>query len=204
MKRVLLVSWFLAVTGCSSMLKQDTPPARIWSLPVTVQVQANMPALPVNLIVDHVVTAPGLDTGNILIRKPNHSLDHYAGARWPAPTQDLLRKALLEYFQQTEYYSAATFSDMGSIRNILVKSYLWSFTAIYSDPKMKSPPEVRVRMVTYLLNWPQRTELARITAEYEVTALENRMESIVAAFGQAATSAIGHTNQRIYTVLSGP
>jgi len=110
---------------------------------------------------------------------------------------------LLEYFQQTEYYSTVTFSDLGGTCNILVKSYLWSFTATYNDPKMKAPPEVRLRMVTYLLDWPQRTEIARIEAAFEVTTTENKMAAIVAAFGQAVTSAIGHTNQHIYAALSG-
>lgn len=178
----------VAAAGCTGSLFQTK------ALPPTMYLlSAGDTAPPVpELAVDLAVLKPrvraGLDTDRIAAVYPDRRLDYFADARWSGPLDEVIQDLLVQVFH-----------TRGGMRNVsgdasAFASAYWlevtvtDFEAVYKDAA--SVPTVRVHLQARIGSSAERRIIGRFEAVAEQPAGENRMTSIVAAYNQAANTAL--------------
>jgi ABC-type uncharacterized transport system auxiliary subunit len=171
--------------GCGGMLTSDEPPEHVyWLEAATLQFgEASAEGLPELLVV--VRTLPGLDTDRILVKGPGARMNYYAGARWPDHLPEVMTATVRLSLESSGRFSRVSSRPQIKGDEWLLELELRKFfaVAIATD----SPPQVHVQLVGHLKCSIDDTA---ISAAAEVTARENKLSEIVAAFQSATNNAL--------------
>jgi cholesterol transport system auxiliary component len=208
--RLLLALWsVLLLPGCFSGLNSRAPAQQRYVLQLPAQ-----PAPPANaagtastaaapssatgpagtLQVLRPNAAPGLASEGIAVLRPGDRLGYYSDARWaadaPAAVQDLLIEALRR---------AGRFTTVEPEGGPFASQYLLSldlthFEARYPD---SGPPTIEVALVASLGRRSDRSLLRTLTAGSSVRAQADRMQAVIAAFGQATDDVLGQISAQL-------
>jgi len=180
----LALSMFLAVTlcGCGGMLTSDEPPEHVyWLEAATLRFgEAPMEGLPELLV--SVRTIPGLDTDRILVKGPGARMNYYAGARWPDHLPEVMTATVRLSLESSGQFSRVSNGSQVKGEEWLLELELREFFAVAITAD--SPPQVHVQLVGHVNCGIGDTA---ISATATVTAQENKLSKIVAAF-QSATN----------------
>jgi ABC-type uncharacterized transport system auxiliary subunit len=191
----------LALSGCTgSLFKSKEPPQSVYLLtvapaaaPTSVPVSAGA-QIPVDLTVLRPEVRPGLDTSLIAALYPDRHLDHFAGARWSGPLDEVLQDLALQAFRADarvrNVHTDASAFGTGYWLEIDVAD----FQAEYRGPEAagdSGPPTVHVHLVARLGTSGDRQVLGQFEADVREPAADNRLTAIVEAYDRAASAALG-------------
>jgi ABC-type uncharacterized transport system auxiliary subunit len=199
MKKYLNLSlcMFLAVSlcGCGGMLTSDEPPEHVyWLEAATLRfVEARTEGLPELLV--SVRTIPGLDTDRILVKGPGARMNHYAGARWPDHLPELMTATLRLSLESSGYFSRVSNRSQIKGDEWLLELELREFFAVAVTAD--SPPQVHVQLVGHVNCGIGDTAISATAA---VTAQENKLSKIVAAFQSATNNALISLGGQLETI----
>jgi cholesterol transport system auxiliary component len=197
----------LALSGCTgSLFKSKEPPQSVYMLTAalaTAPAGAGAP-IPVDLTVLRPQVRPGLDSTLIEALYPDRRLDHFAGAHWSGPLDEVLQDLAVQAFRadarvQNVHTDASAFGT-----GYWLEMDVTDFQAEYSGPKAagdSGPPTVHVHLVARLGTSGERRVVGQLEADVREPAADNRLTAIVQAFNRAASAAlakiVADTNQTL-------
>ncbi|HEY3849920.1 MAG TPA: ABC-type transport auxiliary lipoprotein family protein [Steroidobacteraceae bacterium] len=182
----------LALSGCTgSLFKSKEPPQAVYVLTVVPAPATAGAEIPADLTLLRPQVRPGIDTSQIAALYPDHRLDHFAGARWSGPLDEVLQNFALQAFR----------ADAG-VRNVHTDASAFGtgywleidvadFQAEYGGPKEtdSGPPTVHVHLVARLGTSGDRRVVGQFEADVREPASDNRLTAIVQAYNRAASAA---------------
>jgi cholesterol transport system auxiliary component len=177
-----------ALAGCISSLHSNVPAQQTYLLdPGPVTVAADLPAAHQSLQVLAPTAAPGLGGDAIAVLRSGGRLDYYLGARWAAAAPVLLQSLVVDALRPVGRFALVE-ADTGAFPGEYVMSLeLRHFEAQYRDD---GPPTIHVTLVASIGRRHAAEPAASLTADSEQRAQDNRMQAVVAAFGQATGEAL--------------
>jgi cholesterol transport system auxiliary component len=201
----------LALSGCTgSLFKSKEPPQSVYMLtaapasaPTSVPAGAGAP-IPVDLTVLRPQVRRGLDSTLIEALYPDRRLDHFAGAHWSGPLDEVLQDLAVQAFRadariQNVHTDASAFGT-----GYWLEMDVTDFQAEYSGLKAagdSGPPTVHVHLVARLGTSGERRVVGQFEADVREPAADNRLTAIVQAFNRAASAALARivadTNQTL-------
>jgi cholesterol transport system auxiliary component len=165
--------------GCANVLDSDREPIRVYTLaPPGAAATHDADAVTVGLA--RVLSAPGLDTDRILLRREPLRLDYYAGARWAATAPVLVG----------DYLAAVLLADGTSLRLAGARETpayelgieIRAFEADYVNGE---PPVVRVDFVAVLRDERERRRVMLVRRSASRPAANNTLGAVARAFDAA-------------------
>jgi cholesterol transport system auxiliary component len=189
----------LALSGCTgSLFKSKEPPQAVYLLTVApapegAPVSAGAP-IPVDLTVLRPQVRRGLDSTLIAALYPDRRLDHFAGAHWSGPLDEVLQDLAIQAFRadarvRNVHTDASAFGT-----GYWLEMDVADFQAEYSSPEAAGnlgPPTVHVHLVARLGTSGDRHVLGQFEADVREPAADNRLTAIVEAYNRAASAALG-------------
>ena len=136
-----------------------------------------------NLKVSEPIPVAGLDTHRIAILQGEARYNYYTGARWAAPPSQMLQSILVEAFEQSKAFNSVS-SDLEAVEaNLNLVSEIRNFEVTESNAG------VHLRLMAKLVDVKTGKVLTPIAVEKTITPTGGNMETIIAAFNQAAAQA---------------
>jgi ABC-type uncharacterized transport system auxiliary subunit len=133
------------------------------------------------------LAAPGLDTDQIALLRDGQRLDYYAASRWPAALPDLLHTLAIDALRASGRFRAvqpdATAFAADDVLQIEIRH-------CEVDYRPDGTPVVHVQLLATLGHQGDRSLVSSVTAESEVPAAANRMQSVVTAFQDAVNRSL--------------
>jgi ABC-type uncharacterized transport system auxiliary subunit len=189
MKKYLYLSLciFLAVAlcGCGGMLTSDEPPEHIYWLEAATLRFGEAPTEGLPELLVSVRTIPGLDTDRILVKGPGARMNYYAGARWPDHLPEVMTATVRLSLESSGHFSRVSNRSQVNGEEWLLELELREFFAVAITAD--SPPQIHVQLVGHVNCGVGDTA---ISATATVTAQENKLSEIVAAFQSATNNAL--------------
>jgi cholesterol transport system auxiliary component len=182
----------LLLLGCSGGLKSNLPISQVYVLrPIWPAPPASAPGAAATAAGSVQVTLPlaaaGLATDSIVVLRSGGRLDYYSAARWAGAAPGMLQALAIEALRGSKKFAMVE-SDAGPFASEYVLSLeLIHFEAQYTGA---GPPTVHVALVCTLGKRGSRNVIVSFTAESQVTADADRMQSVVAAFERASGNAL--------------
>lgn len=175
--------------GCSGLLQSRAPAVQLYVLqpPPASAPQAVAPAAP-TLRVARPLPGPGLDTDRIALLRSGGRLDYYANSRWSAPLTDMVSDLQLQAFSADPAWSAVADDRSALNADYLLQISIDRFTAEYASEA--AAPLIRVQLHCLLIRRGDGVLLGSFAVSESEPAQQNRMASVVAAFSQAADTAL--------------
>jgi ABC-type uncharacterized transport system auxiliary subunit len=193
----------LVLSGCvGSLFKSKQPPQSVYLLSATPV--SGGAAIPVDLAILRPQVRAGLDSTMIAALYPDHRLDHFAGARWSAPLDEVVQSLALEALQGRVRDVQTEDSAFGT--GYWLEIEVADFQAEYAAPEgtgVAAPPTVHVRLVARLGASGDRRVLGGLEADVRERASDNRMTAIVDAYNRAASAAIAKIGAEAVEKLQG-
>jgi cholesterol transport system auxiliary component len=172
----------LALAGCGSLFGGGQPTQLYRVTPVRA-FPADLPHLPVQLLVDVPFAPAGLDTARIALTRSAVSIEYFADSEWTDRVPLLVQTDLLESFANSGVVNAIE-REAGELRaDFILKTEIRHFEALYEAPN--GAPVVLVAIMSRLVNPGDREIIAQNTFERRAPASENQIPAIVVAFDQA-------------------
>jgi cholesterol transport system auxiliary component len=190
---ISLLPWLAA--GCTGSLFQTKalpPTMYLLSAGNTSPAPDVATAAVADLAVDLAILKPrvraGLDTDRIAALYPDRRLDYFADARWSGPLDEVIQDLIVQVF-----HTRAGMRNVSGDASAFASAYwlevtVTDFEAEYHDSA--GAPTVRVHLQARIGSSAERRIIARFEADARQPAGENRMTSIVAAYNQAANTAL--------------
>jgi ABC-type uncharacterized transport system auxiliary subunit len=189
----------IALSACAgSLFKSKEPAPSVYLLtiapaPAPTPATAN-PKIPADITILRPRVRPGLDTTLIAVLYPDRRLDHFAGARWSAPLDEVIQDLALQAFRadadvQTVHTDISSFG-IGYWLEIDVADFQAEYGASGSVAD-SAPPTIHVRLAARLGASGDRHVLGQYEAEVRESATDNRLTAIVDAYDRAASAALG-------------
>jgi cholesterol transport system auxiliary component len=180
-RRFLPTVFVLALAGCSGLLGGNAP--RLYRVTPKSTYPANLPRLPIQLLVDVPLTPAGLDTSKIALTRSAVSIDYFADSEWTERAPLLVQTALLESFENSRAINAIDRESVGLRADFFLKPEIRHFEAVYDSPN--EPPIVWVAINVRLVDPSERDIVAQASFERRERASANDMQSIIWAFDEA-------------------
>lgn len=176
------------LAGCSGLFKSNVPVSQVYVLrPTWVAASPATPAPGSSLQVTLPLAAAGLASDSIVVLRSGERLDYYSAARWASAAPGMLQTLAIEALRGTNKFAMVE-SDAGPFASEYVLSLeLTHFEAEYTGA---GPPTVHVALVCTLGKRSNRDVMVSFTADSRVTAADDRMQPVVAAFERAAGDAL--------------
>jgi cholesterol transport system auxiliary component len=173
----------LAVSACSGILPERLPPPQLYTLTPKSTFDADMPSVDWQLAVEDFIAPAGLNTPRMAVSREPLTLDYYAGAQWVDSAPSMVRRLLIESFENSgRIVGVGQFAI--SLRNdYVLRPELREFQAEYVNGD-GNPPTIRVRINVKMVKMPQRRIIASETFERTMEVPDNRIASIVKTFDQ--------------------
>jgi len=186
----------LLLAACSGGFKSNLPLAQVYVLRPTAPASVAVAATPglgtVQVMLPQ--AAAGLATDSIVVLQPGERLDFYSAVHWAAPAPGMLQLLAIDALRATHRFAMIE-SDAGPFPSDYVLSLeLRHFEAEYAG---SGPPTVHVALVCTLGRRGTREVISSFTAESQVRAEADRMQSVVAAFEQATGDALAQMAERL-------
>lgn len=191
--RLLVLASVTCLSGCVSV-GPDTPEPRRYLL-VTRPAPDTSPgysvAGPLAWAVSEPGTAPGLDTDRIAVIRNRRELSYYADARWAAPLPLLLRDYL---YEQLQAGAAGTYGGGGPTTTtvFVLKPFVRDFQAEYAADS-ESQPELRVTLITELVNLRDDQALARVRVSRHGSAGANTLTAVTDGLADLLREVVAET-----------
>jgi ABC-type uncharacterized transport system auxiliary subunit len=177
----------LAAAGCGgSLFQSKVPPPTVYLL----SAESGAPGAPLDaaLAVLKPLVRSGLNTDRIAAYYPDRHLDHYAGASWSGPLDEVIQDLAVQAF-----HAGASLANVSADGSAFPDGY-WlelaveDFQAEYAAAG--AAPVVSVRLRARLGTAANRRVLGEFEADAHRAAAANRLGAIVAAYNAAANAAL--------------
>jgi cholesterol transport system auxiliary component len=186
---VLMMLAVMLTAGCAPMLPftgRSTTPPDLYDLTPVLTAPLAGDAVSWALVIQEPIGARSLDTDRIAVRPSAHELRFISGSRWSARAPRMIQDILIESFENSGRIVAVSAEWTGIRGDIVIKSALRDFEAVYDGGGRA--PEARVRLTVKIVD--PRT--ARIFATRDFSAAQraraDRTRDIVTAFDAALSS----------------
>jgi cholesterol transport system auxiliary component len=130
----------------------------------------------------------GLDTDRIAAVYPDRRLDYFADSRWSGPLDEVIQDLVVQVF-----HTRAGMRNVSGDASAFASAYWLEITVTDFEAEYRqagAAPTVRVHFQARIGSSAERRIIARFEADAEQPAGENRMTGIVAAYNQAANTAL--------------
>jgi cholesterol transport system auxiliary component len=183
----------LAPAACTSLFHSNAPAEQTYYLrpPASAPAAATPLAaarIPISLRVGHPLADPGLETPHIILVQADHRLNFYSGSRWAAPLADVVDALAVQTLRASGDWSSVEDSTSPFPSNYLLQIAVRRFEADYTAGG--AAPTVYVVLDCILGRREGRDVVATFVVSGSAAAADNRMSAVVAAFEQAAGSAL--------------
>lgn len=188
-RRSLLVAGAaaLALSGCANLIGPGAAP-QLYVLRPKLGPLPNAPQVNWQLTIALPSAPLSLDTARIALQRSAETMDYYANAAWQDRAPVLLRRALIEGFENSGKIPAVARDTEGVRADYLLQTDLRAFEARYDTPD--GAPTVVVDMAARMLRTPGRTIAATLQVHKAAAASANSVPAVVAAFDQAVADAV--------------
>lgn len=133
------------------------------------------------------LAAPGLDTDRIALLRDAQRLDYYAASRWPGALPDLIQTLAIDALRAAGRFRAVQSDATAFAADDVLQIEIRHCEVAYSPD---GTPVVHVQLLATLGHQGDRSLVSSVSAESEVAAAANRMQSVVAAFQDAVDRAL--------------
>lgn len=183
----------LMLAGCGGLLETTlpAPQAYVLRLAPAPGSSAQTPGAGA-VLVQRPEAGPGLDSDRIILLRSEQRFDSYAASRWAAPAPIMIESMIVEALRANGTF-AAVFGDSSPYApQYNLRVTLRRFEADYTAGGRggAKAPTVHVTLDATLGRHRDRALLASFTAQGSAQADEDRMSSVVAAFGAATSTAV--------------
>jgi ABC-type uncharacterized transport system auxiliary subunit len=198
-----LAAGAVALCGCTgSLFKSKAPPQSVYLLTVA-PASGDRAEIPSDLTILRPTVRPGLDTSLIAALYPDRRLEHFAGARWSAPLDEVMQDLAMQAFRadarmQNVHTDVSAFGT-----GYWLELEVADFQAEYTDAAGPAPPTIHVRLEARLGASGDRHVLGQFEAEVRESAADNRLTAIVDAYDRAASAALGKIVAQTAQTLGG-
>ena len=182
---LIATSGLVACTG--SLFDSEALLNRIYVLAPAAATPASTTPVPLDIVISEPKAAPGLATERIAVLYPDRHLEYYAGARWGSSSTEVVQSLVVGSLRNQRSFRSVTAAPSGTAATHVVDIELRDFQAEYASAG--ALPTIRVSLVANVLRLKDRRLLAVVPASATVTARENRVTEVVAAF-EAATQQV--------------
>jgi cholesterol transport system auxiliary component len=187
----------LGAAGCTSFFHSTAQPEQLYYLKAPeVAAAATATALPAGAPSIRVLTpqaTPGLDSTHIMLVQADHRMSFYTASRWPATAPEVVESLAVQTLRASGAWSAVMDSTSPFPSDYLLRISLRRFEADYSAGTV---PTVYVVLDCSLGRRAGRDLLASFSASGSAAAAADRMGEVVAAFEQAAGTALQSLEQQ--------
>ena len=152
------------------------------------------PALAASVRVGHPVVDPGLDSSHIMLLQPDHRMNFYSGARWPAALPEVIETLTVETLSASGEWAAVVDSTSPFPADYLLQVAVRRFDADYTAGG--AAPLVHVTLDCIIGRREGRDVIATFVAAASAPAAANRLGEVVGAFEQATRAALGSLSQQ--------
>lgn len=201
LRRLAPILLGLAVAGCSSLLRSDTPPVQVYTLRAPAAPSAGTadphPAVAASLRVAHPLAGPGLGTAQIVLLQPDHRMSVYAASAWAADAPALVESLATQTLRAADEWSSVADAESPFPSNYLLQISIRRFDADYSAGT-EAPPTVYVTFDCTLGVEEGRAVVASFVAAGSAAAAANKLSDVVAAFQQATDQALASLAQQTF------
>jgi cholesterol transport system auxiliary component len=172
-----------------SLFHSNEPPISVYQLsvpagPAGAEIPADLAVMPVRV-------RTGLNNADIAVLYPDRRLDHFAGARWSGPLDELVEDLATQAFRgQAHFRNVHTDASMFSA-GYWLEIDVADFQAEYPGSDGGAPPTAHVRLVARLGASADRRIIGQFDAEARQPASDNRLTAVVKAYNDAVDSALG-------------
>lgn len=184
--------------GCAGLLESREPAPVTYLLRPEVAPKESSATAP-TLQVQRVAAYPGYDTDRVLLTRPEHRLDVYAGSRWAESLPKVVEAMALDALRTGGGFAAVHDSLSPYASDYVLRLTIRRFEAEYAD--LSAAPRVRVAFEASLGRRTERTTLQSFGVETTAVASSNRMSAIMAAFEQASATALEQVIARTRAAL---
>lgn len=171
----------LVITGCTgNLLRSKVDEPALYVLHATNVPTASV-AYPVTLRVTQPNATPGLGSDRIAVLR-QHTLDYFAGARWPDTAAQVAQSYLVDYLHSTGGFKNVVSDRVAVDADYSVALELRDFQAEYTGT---AAPVIHVTLSGALMDIKQRQTVTVLHATSSVTASDNRLDAVINAFDKA-------------------
>jgi cholesterol transport system auxiliary component len=189
MRRYVAIVIALLAAACSGGLHSNAPASQTYIL------RAHAPQAPAaahpavaSLQVALPIPAPGLHSERIVLVQPDHRMSHFAGSEWATELPHLVEALAVERLRATGDWAAVIDSESPFASDYFLHISIRRFEAEYTSDS--APPTAQVALDCAIGRRADHVLLASFTARGAATASANRVGAVVAAFEEAANTAL--------------
>jgi len=212
---LLAVLFAAQLTGCSGLFRSNARPEQTYYLraPTAPAAPATAPAtgaaaattggtdgsgssdagsaavIRASVRVGHPVVDPGLDSSHITLVQPDHQMNFYTGARWPAALPEVIETLTVETLSASGAWAAVVDSTSPFPADYLLHVAVRRFDADYTGGG--AAPVVHVTFDCIIGRHEGREVIETFVASASTPAAANRLGEVVSAFQQATGAALG-------------
>lgn len=147
------------------------------------------------------VAGPGFESDAILLTAPDHRLDRYALSRWSAPAPRLLASLAVETLRNRAVFAAIHDDTTPFPSDYILRISVRRFDADYGN-NAGTAPRINVVLDCSLGTRGDRKLLQSFTADAVVSATDNRMSAVIAAFETATRAALDKLAEQAIVAVS--
>ncbi len=172
----------VALGGCG-LLPKVSEPIDLYELTPKTSFDEPLQKVDWQLVVELPTAQAALDTSRIALKRSPFTVEYYANSAWVDNAPAMVQALLIESFERTGAIVAVGREAIGLRPDLILKTDLREFEAIYieNDPI----PEVLVRMNVKLVSMPDRLIVASETYESRVKAAGSKFADVITAFDEA-------------------
>ena len=152
------------------------------------------PVIRASVRVGHTVVDPGLDSSHITLVQPDHQMNFYTGARWPAALPEVIETLTVETLSASGAWAAVVDSTSPFPADYLLHVAVRRFDADYTGGG--AAPVVHVTFDCIIGRHEGREVIETFIASASTPATANRLGEVVSAFQQASSTALGSLSEQ--------
>ncbi len=183
----LLLAAAAALAACGgSLFRSKAPPASVFLL--SGHAGTPGPGIAADLTVIRPLVRSGLDTDRIAALYPDRRLVYFDGARWSAPLDEVLQDLAMQTLHTHASLRSVTSDASAFAAGYWLEIQVTDFQAEYAAGR--ASPTVHVHLLAAVGSSSDRRIVDRFEADATQAAADNRLTAIVAAYEQAADTAL--------------
>jgi ABC-type uncharacterized transport system auxiliary subunit len=184
----LWVAMSLALAACGgSFFQTKAAPPKMYRLSAAA-VSAEPQQIPADLAVFKPQVRAGLDTDHIAVLYPDRRFEYFAGVSWNGPLDEVIQQLAVQEFRAHAGLRSVSADSSMFASEYWMELEVADFQAVYSASA--AAPTVQVHILARIGLSADRRVVARLEANVQEAAAENRMSAIVDAYNRAADKAL--------------
>jgi cholesterol transport system auxiliary component len=186
------------LSACGSLLQSKVEEPQVYRLQPSTAPTAAV-AYSAELAVSMPTATPGLDTARIAVLRAGNQLDYFYGARWGGTTPQVVQSFLVALLQSQQAYKSAVAENSRVDPDYVLDVEVRDFQAEYRSED--SAPIAHISLMATLINIKSRAAVAQLRSSATVTATDNRLGAVVAAFQSALQQASVNLSEQLTASL---